>query len=94
MQLVDQHRIQATAPRYAASDAAAFASKHLYNKALYATRQAFFQGDSFASSATLYSVIKGEPEYALLPRPPQGGPLGAHAGLRRLGQLPRGTGHL
>ena len=41
MQLVEQHRIDRHDPRFAAIDAAAFASKNLYNAALYLTRQAF-----------------------------------------------------
>ena len=41
MRLVEQHRIDRHDPRYVAIDAAAFASKNLYNAALYATRQAF-----------------------------------------------------
>jgi putative transposase len=68
MRLVEQHRIQPTDPRYAAIDAAAFASKNLYNKALYTTRQAFFQDGCFPSYPTLYHAIKGEPEYVVLPR--------------------------
>ena len=68
MRLVEQHRIQPADPRFAAIDAAAFASKNLYNKALYATRQAFFHDGSFPSYPTLYHAIKGEPEYTVLPR--------------------------
>ena len=41
MQLVEQHRIDRHDSRFAAIDAAAFASKNLYNAALYLTRQAF-----------------------------------------------------
>src|SRR5260370_33048380 len=45
MQLVEQHLIKKTDPRYPAIDAACFASKNLYNAALYEVRQAFiFQG--------------------------------------------------
>ncbi len=68
MQLVERHVIKRTDARFAAIDAAAFASKNLYNKALYATRQAFFQDGSFPSYPTLYHQMKGEPEYAALPR--------------------------
>src|SRR5258708_9344352 len=47
MQLVEQHVIKKTDPRYAAIDAACFASKNLDNAALYEMRQAFiFQGQS------------------------------------------------
>jgi hypothetical protein len=41
MRLVEQRRIDRHGARFAAIDAAAFASKHLDNAALYATRQAF-----------------------------------------------------
>jgi putative transposase len=68
MRLVEQHRIRPADPRFAAIDAAAFASKNLYNKALYTTRQAFFRDGSFPSYPTLYHAMKGEPEYAALPR--------------------------
>jgi putative transposase len=68
MRLVEQHRIRPADPRFAAIDQAAFASKHLYNKALYATRQAFFRDGSFSSYPALYRAMKGEPEYAALPR--------------------------
>jgi hypothetical protein len=45
MQLTEQHVIDRSDPRYAVIDAAAFASKNLYNAALYEMRQAFiFQG--------------------------------------------------
>jgi len=68
MQLVEQHCLRASDPRFATVDGAAFASKNLYNKALYATRQAFFQDRSFLSYPALYHQMKGEPEYAALPR--------------------------
>src|SRR5712692_10545852 len=41
MQLVEQHVINRNDPRYAVIDQAAFASKNLYNAALYESRQAF-----------------------------------------------------
>lgn len=41
MQLVEQHVISKCDPRYAVIDAAAFASKNLYNATLYETRQAY-----------------------------------------------------
>lgn len=45
MQLVEQHVIDRSDPRFAIIDAAAFASKNLYNAALYEMRQAsIFQG--------------------------------------------------
>lgn len=45
MQLVEHHRISRSDPRFAALDAAVFASKNLYNVALSTTRQAYiFRG--------------------------------------------------
>jgi len=41
MQLVEQHVIQRTDPRYTVIDEAAFKSKNLYNAALYEVRQSF-----------------------------------------------------
>ncbi len=41
MQLVESHIIKHTDPDYAAIDTACFASKNLYNAALYEIRQAF-----------------------------------------------------
>ena len=40
MQLTEQHSISKNDPRYAAIDAAAFASKNLSNQAMYQFRQA------------------------------------------------------
>ena len=68
MRLVERHVIKRADPRFTAMDRAAFASKNLYNKALYATRQAFFQDGSSPSYPSLYHHMKGEPEYAALPR--------------------------
>ena len=41
MQLVEKHVICRSDPRYATLDAACFASKNLYNAALYEVRQAY-----------------------------------------------------
>jgi IS605 OrfB family transposase len=68
MRLVERHVIKRTDPRFTAMDRATFASKNLYNKALYFTRQAFFQDGQLPSYPTLYHHLKGEPEYAALPR--------------------------
>jgi putative transposase len=68
MRLVERHVIKRADPRFQVIDRAAFAAKNLYNKALYATRQAFFQDGLYPSYPTLYHQMKGEPEYAALPR--------------------------
>ena len=49
MQLVEQHVIDRSDPRYAVIDAAAFASKNLYNAALYELRQAFIHQGRYLS---------------------------------------------
>jgi putative transposase len=54
MRLVERHVIKRADPRYAVIDRAAFASKNLYNNALYLTRQAFFQDGSYPSYPTLF----------------------------------------
>jgi putative transposase len=68
MRLVERHVIKRADPRFQVIDRAAFASKNLYNKALYVTRQAFFQDGSFPRYPGLYYQMKGEPEYTTLPR--------------------------
>ena len=68
MRLVERYVIARADRRFQVIDRAAFGSKNLYNKALYATRQAFFQDGSYPSYPTLYHQMKGEPEYAALPR--------------------------
>ena len=68
MRLVERHVIKRADRRFKVVDRAAFASKNLYNKALYASWQAFFQDGSFPNYPTLYRQMKGEPEYAALPR--------------------------
>src|SRR5215467_4010360 len=68
VRLVERHVIKRADSRFQAIDRAAFASKNLYNKALYATRQAFFHDGSSPSYPALYHRMKGEPEYAALPR--------------------------
>jgi putative transposase len=68
VQLAERHVIKRGDVRFASIDAAAFASKNLYNKALYATRQAFFRDGAVPSYPALYYQMKGEPEYTALPR--------------------------
>jgi putative transposase len=68
MRLVERHVIKRADPRFGVIDRAAFASKNLYNKALYTTRQAFFQAGSYPSFPSLYHQMKAEPEYTALPR--------------------------
>jgi putative transposase len=67
MRLVEQHRIDAHDPRFAAIDAAAFASKHLYNAALYATRQAYIHQRRIITFGELARDLKTSAEYRALP---------------------------
>jgi putative transposase len=66
MQLVEQHRIDRHDPRWRAIDTA-FASKRLYNAALYATRQAFIHEGCVVSYEELARDLKTSAEYRALP---------------------------
>ena len=67
MQLVEQHRIDRHDPRCAALDAAAFASKNLYNAALYLTRQAYIKDHTVIGYAALDKFMQPSNEYQALP---------------------------
>jgi len=67
MRLVGQHRIDHHDPRFAAIDAAAFASKNLYNAALYVTRQAFIYERRIIAYETLAHEMKATEAYRALP---------------------------
>jgi len=67
MQLVEQHRIDWHDPRFAAIDAAAFASKRLYNAANYVVRQAFIHEGRIVSYEDLARDLKTSAEYRALP---------------------------
>jgi putative transposase len=66
MRLVEQHRIDRHDPRFAAI-AAAFASKHLYNAALYLTWQAFIYQQQIIAYEELAHVMKTSVEFRALP---------------------------
>ncbi len=68
MQLVERHDIRKTDPRYAAIDAAAFASKNLYNAANYLVRQAFLREGVYLNLAAVFRRIKDHEAYCALPR--------------------------
>jgi putative transposase len=68
MQLVEQHVIGATDPRYAAIDRAAFASKNLYNAANYLVRQSFIFQGVYLNFAAVFHLIKKHEAYCALPR--------------------------
>jgi putative transposase len=67
MRLVEQHRIDRHDTRFAAIDVAAFASKNLYNAALYATRQAFVHQQRIISYEELARDMKTSAEFRALP---------------------------
>jgi hypothetical protein len=67
MQLVEQHRIDRHDPRWAAVDWAAFASKNLYNAALYLTRQAYIQEHQVIIYGDLDKRLQSTIEYRALP---------------------------
>ena len=91
MQLVEQHRIDRHDPRFAAIDAATFASKNLYNAALYLKRQAYIhENHRIISYTDLDKLMQPTTEYRALPC--QSRPVGREASLRRLGQLLRRRG--
>lgn len=59
VKLVEQHIIKASDPRFGAIDAAAFASKNLYNAANYLVRQAFIHEGVYLNNAAVFHLIKG-----------------------------------
>src|SRR6266699_2886109 len=67
MQLVEQHVIDKRDPRYAVIDAAAFASKNLYNAANYELRQAFIHQGRFLSYNQLDKLMQPHEAYKALP---------------------------
>lgn len=68
MQLVEQHVIRKADPRFAAIDAAAFASKNLYNAANYVVRQSFIYEGIYLNAAAVFHRIKKHEAYTVLPR--------------------------
>jgi putative transposase len=68
MQLVEHHVITHSDQRYRAIDAAAFASKNLWNAANYLVRQAFLKEGIYLNNVAVYHQIKGHAAYQALPR--------------------------
>jgi putative transposase len=67
MQLVEQHRIDRYDPRFAQIDAAAFASKNLYNSTLYLMRQQYIKDESVISYNDLDKLMQPTEQYKALP---------------------------
>ena len=70
MQLVERHLVRQDHPEYASIDAAAFASKNLYNQANYQIRQAFIHEGKYLPYAEIFHRIKHMDCYQALPRSP------------------------
>src|SRR5690349_21500815 len=68
MQLVERHLVTKNHPQYASIDAAAFASKNLYNQATYQIRQAFIHEGEYLPYAEIFHRIKHMDCYQALPR--------------------------
>lgn len=67
MQLVEQHLIRKGDPRFALMDAASFASKNLYNQAMYQIRQAYIHEGKYLPYAEIYHRVKQMDCYKALP---------------------------
>ncbi len=67
MQLVERTIINESDPRYAAIDAAAFASKNLWNAANYLVRQSFIHEHVYLDNVKVYHLIKSHEAYKALP---------------------------
>ncbi len=67
MQLVEQHVINRSDPRYSVIDAAAFTSKNLYNAALYEIRQAFIHEGTYLHYDEMDKRMQSHEAYKALP---------------------------
>src|SRR6266702_8687782 len=67
MQLVEQHVIGRNDPRYRVIDEAAFASKNLYNAALYELRQAFIHQGTYLPYEKMDKRMQQHEAYQALP---------------------------
>jgi len=67
MQLVEQHVINRTDPRYAVIDEAAFKSKNLYNAALYEIRQSFIFQKQYLNYNKMDKRMQQHEAYKALP---------------------------
>jgi putative transposase len=67
MQLVEKHRIRKADSRYASIDKAAFASKNLYNAALYEIRQHFIFAGKYLNYKQMDKIMQRHEAYRMLP---------------------------
>ncbi len=68
MHLVEKHLIRTNDPRFAVIDAAAFASKNLYNQSNFLVRQSFIHEGNYLPFAELFHRLKHHEAYQALPR--------------------------
>jgi putative transposase len=68
MQLVEQHIIKRTDPRFQRIDETAFASKNLWNAANYLVRQSFIFEGTYLNTVAVFHQIKSHEAYQALPR--------------------------
>ncbi len=67
MQLVERHLIRKDDPRFAVIDQAVFASKNLYNQALYQIRRAFIHEGTYLPYTEIFHRVKHMDCYKALP---------------------------
>ena len=67
MHLVERHLVKKDHPHFAIIDAAAFASKNLYNQANYQIRQAFIREGTYLPYGEIFHRVKGIECYKALP---------------------------
>src|SRR5438270_4374588 len=67
MHLVEQHVINRSDPRFAVIDAAAFASKNLYNAALYLVRQSYIHEGKYLNYHEVQRRMQSHEAYKALP---------------------------
>ncbi len=68
MQLVEQHVISKSDPRFQSIDEMALASKNLWNLANYSVRQAFIFEHTYLKNTAVYQLVKSSDAYKALPR--------------------------
>src|SRR5947199_1305529 len=67
MQLVEKHVIDKRDPRFEAIDKAAFASKNLYNAALYVIRQCYIYEGKYLNYPEMQRPMRDHEAYKALP---------------------------
>jgi putative transposase len=68
MKLVEQHVMKRSDPRYQRIDAAAFASKNLWNASNYLVRQSFLFQGVYLNNTAVFHLMKNHEAYQALPR--------------------------